>query len=114
MEESTLSLVSNLEILDTLSADSVQEIVGSYGSFCSATLSLLHGGDASDLFSHVQILCKHGLLSLVRDFFLKSLEVSYINASLTERFKHLQFNVFFFFMTGSFREKPSVKILAAF
>ncbi|KAJ6910047.1 hypothetical protein NC652_020908 [Populus alba x Populus x berolinensis] len=41
MEESTLSLVSNLEILDTLSADSVQEIVVSYGSFCSATLSLL-------------------------------------------------------------------------
>ncbi|XP_061986465.1 anaphase-promoting complex subunit 2 isoform X3 [Populus nigra] len=77
MEESILSLVSNLEILDTLSADSVQEIVGSYGSFCSATLSLLHGGDASDLFSHVQILCKHGLLSLVRDFFLKSLEEAF-------------------------------------
>lgn len=109
MEESTLSLVSNLEILDTLSADSVQEIVGSYGSFCSATLSLLHGGDASDLFSHVQILCKHGLLSLVRDFFLKSLEVSYINASLTERFKHLQFNVFFFSWQEAFERNLASK-----
>ncbi|KAI9389766.1 hypothetical protein POPTR_008G089600v4 [Populus trichocarpa] len=88
MEESTLSLVSNLEILDTLSADSVQEIVGSYGSFCSATLSLLHGGDASDLFSHVQILCKHGLLSLVRDFFLKSLEEAFERNLASKFWRH--------------------------
>ncbi|KAJ6322402.1 hypothetical protein OIU77_012288 [Salix suchowensis] len=77
MEESTLSLVNNLEILDTLNAGTVQEIVHSYASFCSATISLLDGGDASDLFSDVQILCKHGLLSLVRDFFLKSLEETF-------------------------------------
>lgn len=45
-----------------------------------STESHLHGGDASDFFSQAQILCKHGLLSLARDFFLKSLDVSYTDA----------------------------------
>lgn len=79
MEEEATSLVRNLGFLDTLSDDSIQEIVGSYNGFCAATEALLNGaGDFSvdpEFVAHVHSLCKHGLRSLVRDHFLRALEV---------------------------------------
>lgn len=78
-EEEATSLVRNLGILDTLSDDSIQEIVGSYNGFCAATEALLNGaGDLSvdpKFVAHVHGLCNHGLRSLVRDHFLRALEV---------------------------------------
>jgi anaphase-promoting complex subunit 2 len=78
-EEEATSLVRNLGILDTLSDDSIQEIVGSYNGFCAATEALLNGtGDLSvdpEFDDHVHGLCKHGLRSFVRDHFLRALEV---------------------------------------
>jgi len=78
MEDSHSSLF-NLGILDTLTQDQLHEILESYTLFCNATQSLLGGaGDLSygaEFVSHVHTLCKHGLESLVRDHFLKVLEV---------------------------------------
>lgn len=69
----------NPAILDSLTEDSLHEIIGSYNGFCAATQSLLTGnGDLSvgpDFVSHVQALCKHRLHSLVQDHFLRVLEV---------------------------------------
>lgn len=78
MDDSHSSLF-NLGILDTLTQDELHEILDSYNAFCNATQSLLGGaGDLSygaQFVSHVHTLCKHGLESLVRDHFLRVLEV---------------------------------------
>ncbi|KAF5449594.1 hypothetical protein F2P56_030023 [Juglans regia] len=78
-EKEPTSVVCNLGILDTLRDDSIQEIVESYSGFCATTEALLKGaGDLSvgpDFVAHVQSLCKHGLHSLVRDHFLRALEI---------------------------------------
>lgn len=78
MEELTPS-ICNLGILDAISDDSIHEILEAYAGFCAATIALLNvAGDHSvkpEFVSHVHSLCKHGLYSLVRDLFLKSLEV---------------------------------------
>ncbi|KAG2707101.1 hypothetical protein I3843_05G120800 [Carya illinoinensis] len=78
-EKEPTSVVCNLGILDTLRDDSIQEVVESYSGFCATTEALLKGaGDLSagpDFVAHVHSLCKHGLHSLVRDHFLRALEV---------------------------------------
>jgi anaphase-promoting complex subunit 2 len=78
MEDSHSSLF-NLGILDTLTEDQLHEILDTYNAFCNATQSLLlffgNAGDISEFVSHVRTLCKYGLESLVRDHFLKVLEV---------------------------------------
>lgn len=75
----------NLEILETLSDDAIQEITESYDGFFSSVESLIAGtGDSfveDEFVSHVHCLCKYGLDSLVRDHFLRSLEVLYIKCS---------------------------------
>lgn len=69
----------NLGILETLSDNEIQEITESYDGFFTTVESLIAGtGDSSveqEFVSHVYCLCKHGLDSLVRDHFLRSLEV---------------------------------------
>lgn len=78
MEDRSLS-ACNLGILETLSDEAVQEIVESYNGFCAAAETLLNGaGDfslGSEFVADVHSLCKHGLVSLVRDHFLRALEV---------------------------------------
>lgn len=78
MEEST-SHFWNLGVLDALSDDSLHEIVDSYNGFCAVTQTLIAGaGDlsvGSEFVAHVRGLCEHGLESLVRDHFLRLLEV---------------------------------------
>ena len=72
-------MATDLAILDALTDDSIQEIHESYTGFCATTEALLNGaGDLSvgpEFVAHVHVLCKHGLHSLVRDHFLKALEV---------------------------------------
>ena len=76
----------NLAILDSLTDDSIRQIHDSYTGFCATTATLLTGaGDLSvgpEFIAHVHSLCHHGLHSLVRDHFLKSLEV-YIHMYLS-------------------------------
>ncbi|GLT27368.1 hypothetical protein SLA2020_023730 [Shorea laevis] len=90
--DSSTSLVCNQGLLDTLSDDSVQEILESYSTFCAATGALLNGsGDLSvgpDFISHVHVLCKHGLHSLVRDHFLRSLEAVFEKNGASRFWRH--------------------------
>jgi anaphase-promoting complex subunit 2 len=78
----------NLEILETLSDDAIQEITESYDGFFTTVESLIAGtGDSlveDEFVSHVYCLCKYGLDSLVRDHFLRSLEVLNINVFLLD------------------------------
>ncbi|CAH2079994.1 unnamed protein product [Thlaspi arvense] len=71
----------NLGILETLSDDTIQEITESYDGFFTTVESIVAGtGDSSvekEFASHVYSLCKHGLDSLVRDHFLRSLEQAF-------------------------------------
>ncbi|XP_038707885.1 anaphase-promoting complex subunit 2 [Tripterygium wilfordii] len=78
MGEST-SPFCNLGILDTLTGDSIQEIIESYSNFCANTESLLNGDFSvdSEFACNVHGLCKYGLNSLVRDQFLGSLEETF-------------------------------------
>ncbi|KAK9277366.1 hypothetical protein L1049_006908 [Liquidambar formosana] len=75
------SSVCNQGILESLTDDSIQEILQSWNGFCVCTEALLSGtGDlsvGSEFVSHVHGLCKHGLDSLVRDHFLRSLEETF-------------------------------------
>ena len=69
----------NLETLDSLTSDSIEEILESWNAFCSYTEILLNNdvplsiGD--EFVSHVHSLCNYGLRSLIQDHFLQSLEV---------------------------------------
>lgn len=78
MEDRCLS-ACKLGILDALSDDAIHEIVESYNGFCAATETLLNGaGDlsvGSEFVVYVHGLCKHGVESLVREHFLRALEV---------------------------------------
>ena len=71
----------DLGALDSLSADSIEDILDSWNGFCSSTEALL-SGDAdvaigSTFVSQVHSLCSHGLLTLVKDHFFQSLEVQF-------------------------------------
>ncbi|XP_022776827.1 anaphase-promoting complex subunit 2 isoform X2 [Durio zibethinus] len=94
MESLTSSPVCNLGIFMSLDDDTVQEILQSYDGFCAAAKSLLHGSvDLSvrhDFVSHVHTLCKHGLHSLVRDYFLRSLEEAFENNGASRFWLHFE------------------------
>ncbi|KDP41230.1 hypothetical protein JCGZ_15637 [Jatropha curcas] len=82
----------NLGILDTLSGDSIHEIPDGYNGFCAATVALLNDAGGLSLVpefvSHVHSLCKHGLDSLVRDHFLKSLEETFGKSGTSKFWQH--------------------------
>ncbi|KAI3418323.1 uncharacterized protein J3R85_013803 [Psidium guajava] len=88
------SAVVDLGILDALGDAAVDEILHGYAGFCSATDSLLSGsGDLStgaDLVAHIHCLCKHGLLSLVRDHFLRALEESFERNCSSKFWRHFE------------------------
>lgn len=73
-----MSSVCNLGILDSLTEDSITEILESWNGFCFTTESLLKGNVnsllGSELVSQVHTLCKHGLKSLVQEHFLGSIQ----------------------------------------
>ncbi|CAI0405950.1 unnamed protein product [Linum tenue] len=82
MEESSSPSVCDFELLDTLGGDSIKEILDSYNGFCSTSDALLNPTSVNlsvgrEFVSHAGVLCKHGLHSLVRDLFLKSLEETF-------------------------------------
>ncbi|KAG7578753.1 Anaphase-promoting complex subunit 2 C-terminal [Arabidopsis thaliana x Arabidopsis arenosa] len=82
----------NLEILETLSDDAIQEITESYDGFFSSVESLIAGtGDSfveDEFVSHVYCLCKYGLDSLVRDHFLRSLELAFEKGGASSFWQH--------------------------
>ncbi|KAJ9174255.1 hypothetical protein P3X46_017299 [Hevea brasiliensis] len=90
--EELAPLVCNIGILDTLSDDLINEILEDYAGFCAATTALLNGaGDISvtpEFVSHVHSLCKHGLGSLVNDYFLKSLEETFEKNGSSKFWQH--------------------------
>ncbi|XP_030956395.1 anaphase-promoting complex subunit 2 isoform X1 [Quercus lobata] len=82
----------NLAILDSLTDDSIRQIHDSYTGFCATTATLLTGaGDLSvgpEFIAHVHSLCHHGLHSLVRDHFLKSLEEIFEQNGASKFWRH--------------------------
>ncbi|KAK9116675.1 hypothetical protein Sjap_015622 [Stephania japonica] len=77
--ETTLSSAFNLGVLDSMTNDSIEEILESWNGLSTATEALLKGkGDlsvGSDFISCVQVLCKHRLRELAQDHFFQVLEV---------------------------------------
>ncbi|PIA62798.1 hypothetical protein AQUCO_00200666v1 [Aquilegia coerulea] len=71
----------NLGILDSITDDSIEDILDSWSGFCNTTESLLKDkGDlsvGSEFISHVHILCENRLTSLVQDHFFKALEETF-------------------------------------
>ncbi|XP_072960553.1 anaphase-promoting complex subunit 2 isoform X2 [Typha angustifolia] len=67
--------------LDCLGDDAIVDILQSWSGFCALTDAILHGsGDLSvgpQLLPVVATLCSHGLVSLVQDHFLQSLEETF-------------------------------------
>ncbi|XVE53198.1 hypothetical protein DITRI_Ditri02bG0184600 [Diplodiscus trichospermus] len=94
MESLASSTVCNLGILMSLNDDTVQEILQSYDGFCAAAKSLLNGSEdvsvGHDLVSHVHTLCKHGLHSLARDYFLRSLEEAFEKNGSSRFWRHFE------------------------
>ncbi|KAJ8433259.1 hypothetical protein Cgig2_023211 [Carnegiea gigantea] len=90
--ESISTTDCNLGALESLSADSIEEILESWNGFCSSTEALLSGdGDVaigSDFGSQVRSLCSHGLLSLVQDHFFQSLEVNFERKGALKFWQH--------------------------
>nr|VDD12415.1 unnamed protein product [Brassica rapa] len=80
--------------LETLSDDAIWEITESYDGFFTTLDSLIAGtGDSSsvekEFVSHVSILCKYGLDSLVRDHFLTSLQQAIEKSGALSFWDHL-------------------------
>ncbi|CAL0312229.1 unnamed protein product [Lupinus luteus] len=92
MEEQPNTPFFNLGILDSLTQDSVNQIIESYNGFCNTTQSLLSGaGDLSvgaDFVSHIHGLCKFGLESLVRDHFFYVLEETFERNGASRLWRH--------------------------
>ncbi|CAN8273048.1 unnamed protein product [Cochlearia groenlandica] len=90
--ESLSSSECNLGILDTLSDESILEITESYDGFFATVESLINGtGDSlveQEFVSYVYSLCKHGLDSLVRDHFLRSLEQAFEKSGASSFWHH--------------------------
>ncbi|GAB2280248.1 anaphase-promoting complex subunit 2 [Dionaea muscipula] len=91
--ESPLASAFNLGNLDSLDDDSISEILHSWAGFCASTESLFGGGgnDSSvglEFVSLVHTLCKHDLGSLVRDHFLRSLEVHFQSKGVSRFWQH--------------------------
>ncbi|XP_057748812.1 anaphase-promoting complex subunit 2 [Arachis stenosperma] len=94
MDQSTTSSFCNLGILDSLSNDSICEILRSYNGFCAATQTLLAAVDdlsaRRDFVAYVHSLCKHGLDSLVRDHFLRVLEETFERNGASRFWRHFE------------------------
>ncbi|EOY01860.1 hypothetical protein QUC31_013573 [Theobroma cacao] len=90
MESLTSCPDFNLGILMSLDDDTVQEILQSYDGFCAAAKSLLNGSIGHDFISHVHTLCKHGLHSLARDYFLRSLEEAFEKNGASRFWRHFE------------------------
>ncbi|XVE91526.1 hypothetical protein REPUB_Repub01dG0017200 [Reevesia pubescens] len=92
MESLTSSPVCNLGILMSLNDDTVQEILQSYDGFCAAVKSRLTGDISvvNDFVSDVHSLCKHGLHSLARDYFLRSLEEAFEKNGASRFWRHFE------------------------
>ncbi|GAV73635.1 Cullin domain-containing protein/APC2 domain-containing protein [Cephalotus follicularis] len=92
MEKVTPPPVGNVEILEALTAESIQQILESYNGFCSTTETLLNGARnlsvGPELVSHVRTLCTHGLHSLVIDHFLRALEVTFERDGVPQFWQH--------------------------
>ncbi|WCJ22207.1 Anaphase-promoting complex subunit 2 [Euphorbia peplus] len=91
-EEESTPQVSNLGILDTLSGQSIHEILEAYTGYCLATEALLTGAAdlsvAPQFVSHIHSLCRHGLQTLVSDHFLKSLEETFERNDAAKFWQH--------------------------
>ncbi|PKU60855.1 anaphase-promoting complex subunit 2 isoform X2 [Dendrobium catenatum] len=79
-------------ILDSLSEQTIGEILQSWIAFVSCTEILLGGsGDlsaASELASSVTILCRNGLRSLLEDHFLQYLEDTFMARAVLKFWRH--------------------------
>ncbi|KAK7824022.1 anaphase-promoting complex subunit 2 [Quercus suber] len=108
---SSSAVVCNLAILDSLTDDSIRQIHDSYTGFCATTATLLTGaGDLSvgpEFIAHVHSLCHHGLHSLVRDHFLKSLEEIFEQNGASKFWRH--FDAYTNFALLSKNQPPSYK-----
>ncbi|KAL5721544.1 anaphase-promoting complex subunit 2 [Ranunculus cassubicifolius] len=71
----------NLNLLDSISDSSIEDILDSWIGFCTTTDSLLSDkGDlslGSDFISHVHVLCENRLISIVQDHFFISLQETF-------------------------------------
>ncbi|KAJ3681820.1 hypothetical protein LUZ60_014393 [Juncus effusus] len=72
-------LSNSVRSLDSLAADEIASVLHGWAQFCRLTDSLLlsKGGKGFELSFAVEILCGHGLASLVEDYFLRSLEEAF-------------------------------------
>ncbi|OVA12205.1 Cullin [Macleaya cordata] len=86
------SSTCNLGILDSLGDESIDELLKSWEGFRVSTEVLLKdNGDlsvGSDFVSNVHVLCKHGLDSLLQDFFLRSLEETFERNEASKFWQH--------------------------
>ncbi|VFQ66479.1 unnamed protein product [Cuscuta campestris] len=82
----------NLTALESLTGNSSEEIAKSWSEFCSVLEALLGGsGDmslSSQLVSSVHCLCKHGLVSLVKDHFLHSAQRIFEGKGVSRFWRH--------------------------
>ncbi|KMT07021.1 hypothetical protein BVRB_6g153520 [Beta vulgaris subsp. vulgaris] len=90
--ESVLRFDCNLGALDSLTSDSIDEILESWNCFCSITDALLSDNveiSVEDEFiSYVHSLCNHNLHSLVQDHFFQSLEVAFETSGASGFWRH--------------------------
>lgn len=88
--ESNSQLLCNLGALDSLSSDSIDELLKSWNGFCSSTEALLcsNGDVESGFVSQVRSLCNHGLHPLLQDHFLQSLEVTFEKKGASKFWQH--------------------------
>ncbi|KAF3631707.1 Anaphase-promoting complex subunit 2 [Capsicum annuum] len=76
----TSSSGCDLDILDSLSDDSILEISENWNGFCASSESLLKGSDVdesslnAEFVMRAENLCKHGLASLVEQHLFRSIE----------------------------------------
>ncbi|CAL5428806.1 unnamed protein product [Camellia sinensis] len=87
------SSVCNLGVLESLTADDINEIMESWKGFCLATEALLNGNAAhlsfgSNLASHAHTLSNHGLDSLVQQHFFCSLEENFEKNGASKFWQH--------------------------
>ncbi|GMP93967.1 hypothetical protein CsSME_00043591 [Camellia sinensis var. sinensis] len=88
------SSVCNLGVLESLTADDINEIMESWKGFCLATEALLMNGNAahlsfgSNLASHAHTLSNHGLDSLLQQHFFCSLEENFEKNGASKFWQH--------------------------
>ncbi|KAJ4972980.1 hypothetical protein NE237_006154 [Protea cynaroides] len=94
MEKEATCSINNLRNLDSLGDDSIDEILESWNGFCLNTEVLFKdNGDlsvGSEFISHVHVLCKHGLDSLVQDYFLCALEKTFEKNGSSKFWRHFE------------------------